>query len=497
MPPSDREQAQRLLDRWRPDPVLFAREVLSFDPWDLQADAMRAVVVSDHVAVRSGHKVGKSRFDAALALWWVTTRPGARVVFSAAAGHQVGNILWPELRKLYQNARCPLGGRLFEDYHKGLKFSDGREIIGLTTKDSESFAGLSGAGLLFIVDEASGFPKLIFDAVFGNMAGGGKVVLTGNPTRTSGPFYDAFNAKRSSWTTRHIPSTATPNFHGGDIPGLANPAWCEWAKGYWGEGTPAWDVRVLGNFPRGGAMNVVPLHLIEEALERWPSTHASGRLVAGLDPARYGDDASVLAPRRGPKLLALPEWKGLDGPDLAGAVTKWLLDHRESPREKPLVRVDVIGIGASAFDVLRRSKEIEAVAVNSSETANDPEKFANVRAEMHFSVTAWLEAGGALCPTERLEGELAAAEYSFDGSGRYVVEGKKSLKARLGRSPDGGDALGLSCWERGAAVYRDAAKGWKGTAAKSADPDEDDDRGPAAPARPSRRERLRDRSDRW
>jgi len=458
--------------------------VLAFDPWDLQADVMQSVVDHDHVCVRSGHKIGKSRLDAALALWWVCTRPNARVVFSAAAGHQVANILWPELRKLYLHAPRPLGGRLYDDYHKGLKFPDGREVFGLTTKDAESFAGLSGAGLLFIVDEASGFPKAIFDAVFGNMAGGGKVVLTGNPTRTSGTFYDAFHEKRGSWCTKHIPSTKGPNFTGQNIPGLANPKWLEWARTYWGEGTPAWDVRVLGNFPRGGSMNVVALHLIEDGEARWPDTRPQGPLVAGLDPARFGDDASVLAARRGPKLLALPEWRGLDGPDLAGKAREWLLDHRVHG-EKPRVKVDVIGIGASAFDALKRSKDLEVVAVNSSETANDPEKYANVRSEMHFAVTSWLGEGGALCPSERLAGELAAAEYSFDGRGRYVVEPKVAIKARLGRSPDASDALGLSCWERGPApAYQGASKGWKATAPK---PDED------APREP-RRER---RSDRW
>lgn len=465
--------------------MLFSQELLGFEPWDLQANVMRSVIDHDHVAVRSGHKVGKSRLDAALALWWVCTRPKARVVFTAAAGHQVANILWPELRDLYLHAKAPIGGRLYDDYHKGLKFSDGREVFGLTTKDAESFAGLSGAGLLFIVDEASGFPKPIFDAVFGNMAGGGKVVLTGNPTRPSGTFYDAFHEKRGSWCPHHIPSTKGPNFTGQNIPGLANPKWLEWARTYWGEGTPAWDVRVMGNFPRGGSMNVVPLHLIEEGAERWPETAARGLLVAGLDPARFGDDSSVMAARRGPKLLALPEWRGLDGPDLAGKAREWLMDHR-LPGEKPRVKVDVIGIGASAFDALKRCKDIDTVAVNSSETANDPEKYVNVRSEMHFAVTSWLDEGGALCPSERLEGELAAAEYGFDGRGRYQVEPKARIKERLGRSPDASDALGLSCWEGGTALaYQDTSKGWKATAPKPAEED-----------RTERRER-RSRSDRW
>lgn len=426
--------------------MLFVREVTDTAPWSRQVDAMRAVERHTFTAVRSGHKCGKSRMVAGLALWWLCTRPQARVVFTANAGHQVENILWPEFRKLYElSARAgrPIGGRLYDDYHKGLKLPDGREVFGLTTRDTEAFAGISSPNLLFLVDEASGFPEPIFNAVIGNLAGGGRVVLTGNPTRTSGTFFDAFHSKRDVWGTVAISSLESPNFHGGNVPGLATPAWAELVKRQWGEGTPAWDVRVLGNFPKGDSDTVMSLGLIEDAKAR--EVEATGRVEAGVDCARFGGDETVLVARRGyalPLAVAIPPG---DGPNTAGRVVEALHEAGlMGGPERPRIKVDEIGIGASVLDALARRDDVEAVGVNVARSAVDSEHYHLLRDELWFAVRSWLADGGALPELERLEADLLAPKYSFDGRGRYLVESKDSMKKRLGRSPDWGDALALS-----------------------------------------------------
>lgn len=394
------------------------------------------------MAVRSGHKCSKSRSLASIALWWVATRKKGRVVFTAPSNHQVLNILWPELTQLYQGSAIKLGGHLYTDSHKGLKYEDGRQVFGVTTDSPERFAGLSGGELLFLVDEASGFPEALFDAVFGNLAGGGKVVLAGNPTKTSGTFYDAFKTKRESWETLHISSLETPNFHGGNIPGLATPKWVEWAKGQWGEGTPIWDVRILGKFPETGENNVIPLGLIEDAISRYEDTPPAGRLELGVDPARFGDDESVICARRGLKILGVWAYHNLDGPTLAARVIDLVRELRRG-NETPCVKIDPIGVGASPTDSLRAYGEIELVEVDagSSSTTHD---FARMRDELWFGVRDWLKAGGAIPRDGRLEGELNAPTYSLDPRNRIKVEGKDEMRKRLRRSPDRADALALA-----------------------------------------------------
>jgi len=457
--------AQRLLKRWTHDPCLFAKEALGVELWDRQQEALGALASNDFVSVRSGHKVGKSRMDATAALWWVCTRPSARVVFTAPAGHQVDSILWPELRKLYEMAArrgCPLGGRLYDDYHKGLRFRDGREIFGLTTRDAEAFAGISSPSLFFVVDEASGFPEKIFDSVFGNSTGGGKVLLTGNPTRISGTFFDTFHSKRGAWKGLRISSRETPNFKPGAkrIPGLASPEGVAKLEAHFGKGSPVLSVRVEGEFPTSGDRTVVSLALIEDAVLRWTENAdkalPSEPLVVGLDCGRFGDDPTVAIARRGHRVVAvfdnLPK---ADGPDTAGLILKRLREHKLNgspllgPTEKPKIHVDVIGIGAAVFDSLKRSRDCDAVAVNVSNASDVKPSdgfpgYHNLRTQVHFAAADWLGAGGEIPPHEQLQADLTVPEYSFDSNGRFQVEEKDQIKRRLGRSPNHGDALTLT-----------------------------------------------------
>src|SRR4051794_5852856 len=88
--------ARAALLKWR-DPVAYARDVLRTQTWSGQQTLLRSVATNPRVAIRSGHKIGKSTAFAILALWWVATRPRARVVLTAASYRQVEGILWKEI----------------------------------------------------------------------------------------------------------------------------------------------------------------------------------------------------------------------------------------------------------------------------------------------------------------------------------------------------------------------------------------------------------------
>lgn len=417
----------------------------------------------DHpqIATRSGHKVSKSCSIGCLALWWVCTRPRAKVVLSSTVGEQLKNILWPELRRLYKGARAPIGGKLAEDYHGGLWFPDDRAVIAMKSEDTkpEAFAGISSPHLLYLIDEASGFPEALLEAAQGNVAGGGKIAAFGNPTRTSGWFYDAFHVKRDTWHTLHIDSRQSPNITGAEpgIPGLATLEWEE-RMARSGRDSPFYQVRVAGNFPRAGDQVVVGLGMLEASLARDPSKLRPGPLRLGLDVGRTGDDPSVLAAVRGDRALPLRETSQREGDDLAGWVLAQLDDLAE-PGERPECRIDVIGVGASAYDHLKHSSRLQAIAVNVSRSPIDDEHYALTRDEVWFAGAQFLKEGGAIPADDtELHGELTAARYKFDGRGRYVVESKDEMKKRLKRSPNRADALNLAVY-RGGDAPADAA-GW-------------------------------------
>jgi phage terminase large subunit len=442
------------------DPVVFAETNLGLRPWSKQAEVMRAIAVHKRVAVRSGHKIGKSTLASAVALWWGATKPRGRVVMTAPTARQVEIILWKEVRRLYREAKIPIGGDIHESPGSGLVFPDGREVLGFSTNEPERMAGISGPNVLFIVDEGSGVEQAIFEAIEGNRAGGASLLMLGNPTQTSGEFFEAFTSKRQFWVPFHVSSEETPNaVEGRDVvPGLATREWIEEKRAEWGEDSPLFQVRVRGNFPTQVENAVVGLALIENAVrDHRPPESADGRLCIGVDVARYGDDETAIQPVRGLFAYPVKTLRSMDGVEVAEATIQVVRALRVDTNERPVVKVDVIGVGASAYDHLKHfySSEIELHAVNVAESATDETCF-RLRDQLWFAIAVWLKEGGKLPRDERRDAELVAARYKIEVRGRRQVESKDELKKRLGgKSPDRADALGLALFTPALVEWRE------------------------------------------
>lgn len=428
------------------DPVAFATETLGLKPWSKQAEILRAVAAHDRVAVRSGHKVGKSTSAAILALWWINKHEDGRVVMTAPTGRQVRLVLWREVTRLYRRSVIPLGGFLSANPDPGLKYEDGREIVGFSTDESEKIAGVSGANVLYIVDEGSGVSEDIFEAIEGSRAGGAKLVVLGNPTKTSGTFYNSF-VNPIGWKPLHISSEHSPNITGEtSIPGLATASWVAEKLEEWGEQSPLFQVRVRGNFPTQAENSVIGLGLVEAARERYDDTPEAGALSIGVDVARFGDDQTVIWPVRGKKALTPVVLKGADTVFVAGKVLE-VAQSLARAGERPTVRVDTVGVGGGVADVLRRFPAVHTVDINASESSYD-DTYARCRDEMWFALKTWM-ADGAIPSHDRLHRDLVAPTYSFLPTGKIKVESKDEIKKRLdGRSTDYADALALAVYSR-------------------------------------------------
>ncbi|MEY4531314.1 MAG: hypothetical protein RLZZ156_2035 [Deinococcota bacterium] len=452
------EANKAILKRWREHPEHFARDVFGLDLWSLQREAAAAVRDHPRVAIKSGHKTGKSKFAAVTAYWFVICFPEARVIMTSASARQIKSILWREITTLYHAARFELGATLSRSPETGVRFEDGREIVGFSTNEPERMAGISGRNVLFIADEASGIPEEIFEAIEGNRAGGARVLMLGNPTKLSGEFYAAFHTKRQFYKTITVSSASTPNVtgKGKPRPGLATAEWIAEKRLEWGEKSALYEVRVDGNFPSQGSNAVIPLALLETALERYrewlenPVQPPSG-LDVGVDPALFGEDASGLAMRRGWLAYPIETFKNHDGIQLANAVIA-SVKQLAMTHEKVKIKVDVIGIGRSCFDQLNHSDELkklgwEIYPVAASEKATS-ENFGKLRSQLWFAVADWLKDGGMLPCDSLLEAELVAVEYGFDTQGKREVQKKEVIKKNIGRSPDRSDALALSILRR-------------------------------------------------
>lgn len=453
--------------RWRDDPIGFFREVLLVE---LLSDDQERVIRAAKKrrwrgSVTSGHKTGKDYLAAGLALWFFCSFPGARVRVTAVKLEQVRDIFWRELVEHWRRSQqgpFPIDGKPATLPQNGLR-SGLREVIGFTAEQAEGAAGISGAHVFYIFDEASGIEDKIFEVTTGNLAGGdARVLMLSQPTRNRGHFYASHHDRAALWERFTLSSENTPNAREGRevIPGMASREWlAEQAIDWNAPDGPIWKIRVKGEFATGGDLLVMHPELVIAAEARWASMPMPReRLHVGFDVAGQGLDENVAAPRRGAKILELVAWNSdgrLDAEETAKANAARLVQvvrqHRTDRDPKALVKVDASGsIGVQVFSALRSSQyehEIDVVGVHFGTPSTMVREYALVRDEMWFGFSAWLAEGGAVPPDRKLPSELTAPSWSYDERQRRHVEKKELLRRRLNRSTDRADACILSVYE--------------------------------------------------
>lgn len=160
--------------------------------------------------------------------------------------------------------------------------------------------------------------------------------------------------------------------------------------------------------------------------------------ILGVDPARFGNDRSVIFPRQG--LVAYPPevYRGVDNMDLAARVARKIEDWKPDA-----VFVDA-GAGSGVIDRLRQLGH-DVVEVNFGGRAISP-RYTNKRTEIWYEMADWIRAGGAIPNDNHLKLEVATPTYHFDASNRLALESKDEIKKRLpdAGSPDLADALALT-----------------------------------------------------
>jgi hypothetical protein len=199
-------------------------------------------------------------------------------------------------------------------------------------------------------------------------------------------------------------------------------------------------VRCYGEFPLAEDDTLISLHSVEQASKRVVEQPEGTAVVWGLDVARYGDDASVLCIRQGRHLVSLHSWKKLSLMELSGRVLDLLNTTDEPPEE---ILVDSIGLGAGVLDRLREL-DINARGVNVSESPAMADRYANLRAELWDLTKQWFNEEVQIPNDDSLIADLTAPRYSFNSSGKMIVESKAETKKRLGRSTDFADSLVLT-----------------------------------------------------
>lgn len=442
--------------RYAADPLGFAADILGVDLWAKQQAILHAFATQPQVAVKSGHGVGKSFVAAVGALWSVYCFRPSLVLTTAPSRRQVEKVLWKEIRILHARAGSKLNGLCLKTQ---LEVSLEQNAFGFTADSPEAAAGQHCEHIRLLLDEASGIPEAIYEALQGALTGEDTGLLAiGNPTRPEGLLYDAFTHPEGIWDRHTITCYDSPNFNTkpGDklpFPGLVTPAWVERRRREWGETSDAFRVRVLGEFPAAAPDTLIPLAWVERAETGDPlaPTEGDARILA-LDPARYGQCESVACLRQGPALLSMHAWSGLDSMDLVGQLVRLVRLH--SPA---LLVVDEIGVGGPILDRLHQiAREgglgaCEVRAFNSAAKARDSEQFFNRRAEAYWGLRQRYETEAIhhehVWP--KLAGQLSRLKYRLNSGGQTIIESKEDLLKRGEKSPDWADAVCMAFAETG------------------------------------------------
>ena len=389
------------------DPVLFVEGVLGAKPEEWQKKALYAVRDNDRVAIRSGHGIGKTAFLSWLILWWVLTRSPSRIACTANTSSQLSDILWAEVAKWH---RCMPDGlkELIEVTSAKVELTgqDSFAVARTARRETpEALQGFHSPNMLFLVDEASGVDNIIFEVGEGAMSTeGAKTVMTGNPTRTSGYFYEAFNKMKDSFFTMKVSSQDSTQ---------VGPKFIEDMKAKYGEDSNIYRVRVLGEWPEADDDVVIPLHLLQSAAERDQVPAETTPVVWGLDVARFGTDKSALCKRKGNVVTEpIKSWRNKDLMEMCGII----LNEYETTTwaDRPVeILIDSIGLGAGVVDRLTEL-DLPVRGINVAESASMGERYGRLRDELWFLGKEWFEARDCTIPDqEELIDDLSKPRFSF------------------------------------------------------------------------------------
>ncbi|AMV42270.1 DEAD/DEAH box helicase family protein [Paraburkholderia caribensis] len=445
-------------EKYYADPVLFVQEVLGAEPDEWQRTFLNALARGERkISVRSGHGVGKSTATSWAAIWHFYMRFPQKTIVTAPTSAQLYDALFSEMKSWIKKMPDVLRG-MAEIKSDRIEFIPAPEesFISLRTsrqEQPEALAGVHSENVLLIADEASGVPEAVFEAASGSMSGhSAATILLGNPTRSSGYFYDTHHMLASEWFTLKVSCV--------DSPRVSKEYVQEQALRF-GETSNAFRIRVLGEFPLGDDDTVIPMHLLDAAINRDIQETPNQRCVWGLDVARFGSDRTALCIRHGNVVRDNVEWwSGLDTMQTVGRI-KTKYDQCKFEDRPVEILVDVIGVGAGVVD-RGREMGLPMRGINVSESpALGGDKYLNLRAELWYKAREWLEARNCKLPDDRqLKAELATVKYQFQSTGKIKIESKDDIKRRGVRSPDLADAFVLTFASDAATAGNPASYFW-------------------------------------
>lgn len=445
---------------WADNPVIFFQEVLNFIPDDWQREAANDLAHYRKVSIKSGQGVGKTGLEAAIFLWFITCFPYPRIVATAPTKQQLHDVLWSEISKWMSHS--PLLSKLLK-WTKTYVYMVGNEKrwfgVARTATKPENMQGFHEDNMLFIVDEASGVADPIMEAILGTLTGeNNKLLMCGNPTKTTGTFYDSHTRDRALYKCHTVSSADSPRTNKENIESLV--------KKYGWESNVV-RVRVRGEFPNQEDDVFIPLSIIEQCgskLYELEDGKGMPYIIFGVDVARFGDDETIIYRNVKGKLRIV---KNRRGQDLMRTVGDIVVQYKKAIKDFPdykgriYVNIDDTGLGGGVTDRLREVKReqklhrLYVIPINAAEKIETDSKEGRDAAEHYNNLTTHMWAVlKELLESKEIEienddetfAQLSSRKYFLASNGKLELESKKEMKKRVLDSPDRADAAALSTY---------------------------------------------------
>jgi phage terminase large subunit len=442
------------------------------------------------IAVHSGHGCGKSAAAARIAIWGLFQSENTTVITTAPTKRQVETVLWSQIRDVYRSSLVKLPGRLLKTR---IDVNDMQFAFGFTAAvGNEDLAATKAQGLhaknrtIIIVDEASGVDDLILESLKSLVLREDDIILLiGNPTAIGSAYHKYCREWDEVFKFSCLDHPNVLKDNQDIIPGAVTRKWCEDTKADYGENSPSYQAKVLGEWPEQSSETLITLGWYSAAQARYNASVAEKKdtqvseagVAAGLDIAGTGGDLTVLSiiedwAWKIPRIKGKPAWHV--GRDVMQAV-QLVTDAYDDGIPIRILVVDDTGLGqgpTARIRQLQNEGKLPRFAVigrkstqrpwilpfNFQQSAFRKTRFSRMKDELWWNAREQFRLGNVLIPSDddiagfglprgqSFEKQITSPIFTTNNSGQTVVLDKRDssgnriderVRAQIKHLPDG------------------------------------------------------------
>lgn len=401
------------------------------------------------LSVVAMHGPGKTHTAALIAHLFNFCFPG-RIVVTAPKFTQLTTRFMPTFRKILHRS-APWYRSLVDDGERKATWCGDKDwcLLLETANKPENLAGHHERFLLVIVEEATGVPESLWPVVFGALSSGEIVMLLmiSNPTKRSGTF-----------AMSHLSATESLDYYRMrirlDETKRVKTEWVERMRRKYGENSPIYRVRVLGEFAADDAFQLIATEWVTNAAHRqFDGDGSLPKLRVSIDVADGGEDETVITVgRHYDSHTVILKQKAFSFDlakaqiDAADAAERMFQEFGGRKEEDDFV-VDSLGVGTGCAGELY-DRGYRVIRYKGGEASDNPEKWRNRRTQSYLVARDAFRDGlisfadDAIDEYHELEAQLCSVKRKIVGDDKIEDLVTREEMRREGiKSPDRADSL--------------------------------------------------------